>query len=464
MSNEKKKSRALQCARCGGILVKSRSIKRDDAEEVVREPIAKCSACGLEYDRKTGEYYGVFADELAGDADNSLLRTGARGMVHDAEYEIIGRIRYQEGDERVEGAWDEWIAVSAGGALRYFVEEEGVVYAYGEYIPQSIDLESDPDRIVFNGKKISRSDAFVGRIVFAEGKLPWKPAIGEPVTMYDFRKDGAKYTIEQSGVEVTVTKGEKLFSNDVIRAFGGEKEQALLQGMLSRRSTFRRKAVLYIICGILAFLAAAASILDTTPVDGMMRAGNGLSLNVPVTTNKQKMFRSEALYGPFNISRGDSLYNAGVSVNKTAQEFRHEWLSYRFMLIPRDRLLKVLNGRDDPESIRKLFDEIDALWDPLECYSFSGYFRDSEGRGIMEQWYLRVTGADDDFLLEKPGAYYAYLELESREPLAVDSIVVRMERVRSYRYYIVIMVVLFGLAFVNSIRARRYNMMPINMA
>ena len=63
--------------------------------------------------------------------------------------------------------------------------------------------------------------------------------------MYDFKKDGAKYTIEQSEGEVSITKGEKLSYNDVVNAFGGEKERERYGKTVSSRKNYKRKALLY---------------------------------------------------------------------------------------------------------------------------------------------------------------------------------------------------------------------------
>jgi hypothetical protein len=457
--------KALHCAKCGGSLVKSSKTEYDDDdEENVSIPIAKCSACGREYDQKTEEYYSVFADDLSRDKDNSVFKLGVKGTLKNIEYEIIGRIRYQDEDEWEKSTWDEWFAVSADGAYHYFVEEEGEIHSYEDYTPQSIDLESDPDNIEFDGKKISKADAYVGRIVFAEGELPWKPGIGEPETMYDFKKDGAKYTIEQSEGEVSITKGEKLLYNDVVSAFGGEKEKTQYLATMTKRKNYLRKALLYVISGALACAAAAVNCMTSTPLDGVMKTKTGLNENVVMTENGQSLYQSEVLFGPFTVGRGDCLYNARVSVDESVQKLHLEWQSFRMLLIPRERLLKATNDQTDPASLRDLFEDVDALKDPVECYSISGDFWDEEGSDDEGYWHESDMNVDDDFLLDKPGAYYAYLELTSQKPRSIDAVTVRIERVRSYRYYIIIAAVLFGLALLNRAKAKTYNEMAFNFA
>ncbi|HPG51838.1 MAG: DUF4178 domain-containing protein [Spirochaetes bacterium] len=457
--------KALKCSKCGGDLVKSYRTEYDDEEEEnVSIPTAKCSACGQEYNQKTEEYYGVFADDLSSDRDNSVFRLGIKGTLKDIEYEIIGRIRYQDEDEWEKSTWDEWFAVSADGTYHYFVEEDGEVHSYEDYTPGSIDLESDPGSIEFEGKKISRDEAYVGRIVFAEGELPWKPEIGEPATMYDFRKDGVKYTIEHSEDEVSITRGEKISYKDVVNAFGGEKEKGRYRETMTMRTTYRRRAFVYMAGCAVAFILAAVSCLNSSPVAGIMEKRTDLAANTVITENGQSMYQSEVLFGPFELKKGDALYNAQVSVNESVQKLSLEWQSFRLLLVPGDRLLKAANGRMTPAALRDVFDEVDALTEPVECYAMSGDFWDEEGHDDEGYWHESDLSVDDDFVLEKPGSYYAYLELTSQKPRSAQAVEVKLERSSSFRYYIIIIVILASLGFYNRAKARSYNAMPFAMS
>ncbi|OHD63636.1 MAG: hypothetical protein A2176_05750 [Spirochaetes bacterium RBG_13_51_14] len=465
MGTENHELKALKCAKCGGSLVKSfRTEYDDDEEENVSIPIAKCSACGREYDQKTEEYYGVFADDLTADKDNSVFKLGVKGTLQNIEYEIIGRIRYQDEDEWEKSTWDEWFAVASDGTYHYFVEEEGEVHSYEDYAPRSIDMESDPGSIEFEGKKIPKSDAFVGRIVFAEGELPWKPEIGEPATMYDFKKDGVKYTIEQSEGEVSITRGVRLSYQDVVSAFGSEREKELFRKTGTMRKNYRRRAVIYLIACIATFLLAAVNCFTSSPVDGVMNAKVDLTSNIMISENGQSMYQSAVLYGPFELDHRECLYNARVSIDESVQKFNREWESFRLMLVPKDRLIKELNNQVSPAAVKNLFDEVDALKEPVECYAMNGDFWDEEGYDDEGYWHESDLSVDDDFVLEKPGSYYTYLELTSQKPRAPASVGVHLERVKSYRYYIILMVVFLGLAFFNRAKARAYNEMPFNIA
>jgi DNA-directed RNA polymerase subunit RPC12/RpoP len=175
MADETIKQETIACPSCGGDLGKSARTEGsgEDAEEV---PIARCLSCGKEYDRRTDVYYRVYELMFAPDAGTSPFKLGAKGMLGGVEYEIIGRIRYQDEDEYELDVWDEWLAVSAEGGYVWFVEEEGRVFSYSEYTPESIDLEASGKNFEFEGRHYSKEDTgFVARIVFAEGELSWRP-------------------------------------------------------------------------------------------------------------------------------------------------------------------------------------------------------------------------------------------------------------------------------------------------
>jgi len=94
----------------------------------------------------------------------------------------------------------------------------------------------------------------------------------------------------------------------------------------------------------------------------------------------------------------------------------------------------------------------------------SGDFWDEEGHDDEGYWHESDLSVDDDFVLEKPGSYYAYLELTSQKPRSAQAVEVKLERSSSFRYYIIIIVILASLGFYNRAKARSYNAMPFAMS
>ena len=460
MSGENDDLKALKCDSCGGDIVKSyRAV--DEDEEV---PIAKCLNCGMEYDQYSREYYEHFADDFNIGKDNSILKLGLKGTLGSIEYEIIGRIRMQEEDEEEESTWDEWLAVSTDGVYHFFVEEEGEIRSYEEYVPESIDLESSEDYIEFEGKKISKDEGYIGRVVFFEGELTWKPEIGEAVTCYDFKKDGVKYSVEQSEGEVSITRGDRLSYKEIIEAFGDKEDKVLYDNTMKKRKGYRNKTLVYLASFIITLAFSIYSCQDNKPVKGTGGGKKVITNNKIIVQNRKTAYLSQVLYGPFDVPTGNVLYDVNVFVDESVQRLSLEWQSFRFMLIDEIRLNKIINNQFDPLLLKNLFNEIDAQKEPVESFVVMGDFWDERGRDSDGSWHENDLNASSSFVLDKPGKYFAYLELYNNKKRKVESVKFKITEVQSYRYYIIVIVILLTLMIMNKVRASTYNELPFEIA
>ncbi len=458
---ENEEFKVLKCSQCGGELTKSyRSEYDDDEEEYIEIPIAKCMSCGTEYDQTTEEYYAVFADDYTYDKDGSVFKLGMKGTIEGVEYEVIGRIRYQDEEEYEKATWDEWFTVSSDGVFHYFVEEEGKVHSYKEYIPESIDMESDPSSIDFEGKRISKNTGYVGRIVLAEGELPWKPDIGEPIIMYDFKKDGFHYSIEQSEDDISITQGERIHYDKIIEAFGSDEYKELYEKTMKGRKEYRRKSLVYLVAFAILFGLTIYSCASGRKVEGVMNTKQILRNNQYRVEGTEKAYYSQVLYGPFEMPKGGKLYNAKVWVDSSIQRFNLEWQSFRLMLIEKDRLNKFMQTK----SLGALLSDIDEEKDPVESYSFSGDFWDEEGYDSDGYWHESDTSHGDNFVLDKKGKYYAFLELWSSKWRNPGAVKISFATTGSNRYYIILMVVVVILWQLNRSRAKTFNELPFHIA
>jgi hypothetical protein len=465
-AENKKELKALKCPSCGGDLAKgSRSWYDDDEEENVTIPVAKCIQCNTEYDQHSAEYYEVFADDLTFDKDTSIFKLGLRGKLKGAEYEIIGRLRYQDEDEYEKSTWDEWVAVSDDGVFHYFVEEDGRIDSYEEYIPESIDMESDGSFIEFEGKKIKKSGGYTGRIVLAEGELPWTPEIGEAALCFDFKKDGKHYTIEKSDNEVSITRGEKLTHGEIIEAFNIEGYKELYNNTLKKRKSFKWESRLYIAGMLISLIVSMQSCFSETPVQGVMNSRKILVDNAPVQDPEGSVYESQILYGPFDIPEGNSIYNVSVEINQEIQRLHLEWQSFRFMLISETRLTEASDGKlKDPVILKEVFEDIDAMPEPLESYVIVGDFWDEEGRDSDGYWHENDLSYSTDFVLDEPGKYYVYMELFNNNVKDVNALVFSIAKAEGYRYYVIIFFIFFILWGISRIRSRSYNELPFEMS
>lgn len=465
-ADKKVELKAVRCPSCGGSLSKgSRTQYDEDEEEEVSIPVAKCIQCSLEYDQHTKEYYEIFADDLTCDRDATIFKLGLKGKIKDIEYEIIGRLRYQEEEDYEKNTWDEWVAVSGDGTFHYFVEEDGRIDSYEEYIPESIDMESDSSFIEFEGKKIKKSESYTGRIVLAEGELPWKPEIGEAALCYDFKKGGKSFTIEKSDEEVSITRGERLTHGEVINAFNIESCRELYKNTLKKRNSFKWEGRLYLAGMIISLIASVYSCFSNVPVQGVTNSKKVLVDNVKSNDAEGAVYESQVLYGPFDIPEGNRLYDVKVEVNDKVYPLNLEWQSFRFMLISENRLNDASGGKiNDPAVLKDLFEEIDAMPEPLESYVIVGDFWDEEGRDSDGYWHESDLNYSSDFVLDTAGKYYVYMELFNNNLRNPDAVRFSISQSKGYRYYVIIFFVFFILWGISGIRSRTYNELPFEMS
>ncbi len=458
MSSEQDNLKALRCEKCSGDLVRSYRVEDED-EEI---PVAKCLNCGEEYDQETQLYYEFFADDFTLDKDRSIFKLGLKGTLQGVEYEIIGRIRFQEEDEYEVATWDEWLAVNSEGSYHYFVEEEGEINSYEEYIPESIDLESDP--INFEGKKISSEEAYVGRIVYAEGELPWQPEIGEPVTMYDIKKDGIRYSIEQSEGEVSITRGDRITHKEIIDAFGEEEHKQLYEETMAKRKQYKVKSLIYLAVFLLSFGLMVVNCSKGTPVKGVMTGKNVVTNNQMLVEKGQRSYFSQVVYGPFEITQKGKLYEFNLEIDERVHRLHLEWQSFRLMLMEEERLNKATDNQQDFQTLKNILSNIDVQKDPIESFVATGDFWDEQGYDSDGSWHENDLTASSDFVLEKAGKYYIYLELFSNKQRRIEAVKVKLSQVGSVRYYVMLTIIFFILMLINRSKSNTFNLMPFDMA
>lgn len=479
---------SIKCPSCGGDLGQSSRVEGsgEDAEEV---PIARCLSCGKEYDRHTEEYYKVFAGMFTEGLDASAFKLGVKGEIDGVEYEIIGRIRYQDEEEWEVDVWDEWLAVAADGTYHWFVEEDGEVYAYEEYVPSSMNLEASPSTFEFEGKRVSKdSSGFVARIVYAEGELTWKPEIGEPMQCYDFTKGHYHYTVEQSEDEVSVTKGKRVSHRKVIMAFCREEYLEKYERTMWKRSLYRKKAGVYALSSVIALVLSIHGCFSGNPIPGAFDRSSKVVLSANQQRNEENssVFFSQILFTRgVELTRTDSLYELRLEIDSAVQPLSCEWMSCRLMLIKEQKFRELMAQKDaavgtgtkqnsavfqKPDespatALGDIFEDVDVMPEPLESFTVSGDFWDEVGYDDEGRWHESETLISQDFILDEPGTYYTYLETYSQNIRSPDNIrITIMENVRSYRYYVIVFFIFIVLGGINLVQSKTYNELPFPVA
>ncbi|HNX60802.1 MAG TPA: DUF4178 domain-containing protein, partial [Spirochaetota bacterium] len=354
MPPKDEKLKKISCPSCGGDL---RRASRYDSEEEENIPFAKCSSCGTVYDQHTQEYYELFADMFTSDVESSVFKLGIKGQINDVEYEIIGRIRYQEEDEYEPAYWDEWLAVDSDGNYHWFVEEDGALFVFDEIVPDVIDMESDPDHILLNNRRIAKDTGYVARIVYAEGELSWKPEIGEPTAVYDHQIGGTYYTIEQSDDEISVSAGKPLSYKKALMAFRKEEFSEAYVRTLNKRKGYMRTAMIFAAAGFLSFIFMARGCMSGDEIRGVSDTRLVLSENEPIEEEGVSAFSSSVLYGPVALTSKDPTYRVSVGVDTRVQDLNQEWETVNAVLVREDRLTSLGDSVKDKKKLREFLDE-----------------------------------------------------------------------------------------------------------
>jgi len=456
--------KAITCPSCGGPLTQGERVEGsgDDREEI---PIAKCSSCGREYDQHTREYYEVYADTFTAGRDDTIFKLGAKGVLDGVEYEIIGRIRYQEEDEYELSTWDEWLAVNtATGSCHWFLEEEGNCFIYSDYVPQSINIDGPNNTFEFEGRSITRNRGFVARIVMYEGELTWRPRIGEPMTVYDFKIGGAYYTIEQSDDEVSISRGIKIGVKTALEAFRKDEYSEQYEHTVRRRKLYRRKALIYLATCVITAGLIVHSCGSGSRVEGSMSNPLVLKNNAKTTEQGQEeVFTSEVLYGPVALDDAKNLCEFNVTVDGTVQPLSREWQSFRVMLIAKERLQSLVPVIDHAhlKEAEAALDDIEFQPEPVESYVFQGDFWDEDGTDSEGYWHESDTSLSKSFVMQDAGEYYVYLTLYSQKTRKIESVGIQLNTgLKSSLYLFLVLGVLLVLMTINWSKSRTYNVLP----
>ena len=207
------------------------------------------------------------------------------------------------------------------------------------------------------------------------------------------------------------------------------------------------------------------SCYSDAPVPGVMNSKKILVNNVQVQDAEGVVYESQLLFGPFEIPEGNKLYDVTVRVDEKIQKLHLEWQSFRFMLISENRLSEVSGGKlDDPAVLNEVFEDIDALPEPLESYVIMGDFWDEEGRDSDGYWHESDLSYSTDFVLDESGKYYAYIEVFNNNIKDINAVAFSISKVKSYRYYIILFSIFFILWGIAKMRSKFYNELPFEMS
>ncbi len=444
----------VKCSACGGSLSQGSSLSYDHkAKKNIAIPVAICVHCGLKYDRFSPEYYGVFADKF-NSSETGLLNIGFKGTFQGKEYEIVGHIRYQNEEEYEVSTRDEWFAVSGDGGNLFFLEMGHRVFAHVEQNAEtSLNLKKTPPAIEFDGEKINGQKTYYARVVSAQGELPYKPKIGERVLCINFKKNGNPYFLEKFEEKLSITGRQSITMKDMVDFFPENSENEKINKIKERLHKIKKIKKfngVYKYAMLLCLLIFMYGFLQKNEIlQGGLKNRVVLFKNSPEPRGKKVIYKSGVLQGPFEITRGDSIYGVKVGMDENVQPFKLQWQSVKFMLIEKERLHHRLGDKiNDVKYLRSLFDQINSLPLPLESYAIKYFFEDvSKDKKNIPETTPPLDGKSREFVIDKPGRYYVYLELHGNKKRKIESVYFKLWRSPGSYYPYLMGSLLFFLIF-----------------
>lgn len=231
----------------------------------------------------------------------SLLQPGVKGHLDDTEYEVMGRIRYDSGDDQ----WDEWCLVSSEGTYCWLLAEHGDLWLYRRQKPKQT-FAIDKDTLRFDEFSIPLHEGYDAEIAAVTGRMPWNAQPGEKVWLLDFGRGGTKYTAEKSGDQLEMYRGSKLDAERFFTDFQLEAALPPYRWVRSEVATLLGKARVY----LWAALACLLLVLAGNFMWGTVFSYDPLSQ--PIEQDPQQdapplPFKLSVLgvtYGPFTLAAG----------------------------------------------------------------------------------------------------------------------------------------------------------------
>ena len=436
--------KTLICNSCGGEFVRGSRISQYKNRTV---PVVRCLQCNSEFDQYSKEYYNEFIDSFVSDRDSSVFEIGLKGMLDGIEYEIVGRVRYQDESSYEKSAWDEWVVKTSTGKYNYIFEENDRIYFYKEYDLNSINVnqaENENLSIEFQGDAVKKISSCTGRAVIIEGELPVKLEIGDGVKFYDFKKYGEYYTLRVCSRTDKFLSGERLSLSEAIELFNMKKLRADRDRMTKKWISFKHESSIYAAGMIISLILSAYNFFVDIPIKEIMKTKSVLSENLYAGDGSDKIYESQIVYGAFDVPEKDKLYNVSINL-VSANLLETDTVTFRMMFINENRLMEGSGGKRNPASLKETFDRIDAFINPIESYTMNGYiYRSDDNRHAFG------AGEESNFVVDESGMYYFYLELFSNCMIDIDSIKISMSRTESSIYYLIaafIFFVLFGVCY-----------------
>ena len=250
------KLEVLNCPNCGSPL---------DIQGGAGVKTIVCNACSSVIDL-TPEQAAVVGQ--AGKKKRALLpiELGATFKLGDANYQVIGWIRYEGWDDEDRWRWDEWLLASGDGEFRWFTYDPEDGFSLQKKVPLSGPVDFRQATIPVPGGAARVIERAQAKIIALDGELTWRAKVGERIRYMDAKKGEQRYSVEFTPDEVELSAGKSVAEEAVWQSLGNQEMVDALQKQKTTRGIYRRLALasllfLLLSCGCMLFTSASGTSL-----------------------------------------------------------------------------------------------------------------------------------------------------------------------------------------------------------
>jgi hypothetical protein len=360
-----------------------------------------------------------------------------KGTVGEDNFEILGRIRYQEDEVYDNSWWEEWYLLSDSGERGFLVVEDGHFEFYTKSRPKE-ELTFDEGVVRFDGQRLDADeDGYIARIAWFEGQFPWDAKLGESTWCIDTQADGHRVAIERSDDEVEVWRARRIPARELFAGFGLDDAVKAFDDALNFGKKYAKKARIYLIAGLItlglafynctggqtAYILQVPTGATVSPL-ALERAaqgdGNALAGELDKGARWKLSSPTNAVFENIRLENAGSIHQLRLA----APNIRNEWIEASAVL------LRVIS----PSSNELVYAFTAGIWHA------SG--TDSEG-----SWSETGGNESEEFVLATAGVYRIELSVssEKKNKVAGDVSVMIHEGKRSYSFLLLSSFILFFL-------------------
>lgn len=369
---------SLSCPNCG------------DGLETI-SPAARtvsCASCGSVIDLQGMGIIGQ--GKKAAQVPWSAIRLGMTCHFKAVEYQVVGRVRYLSECYH----WDEWMLLSRKGKVLWLAEDEGNFFLLDTFRP---DGETDVDAAWTdkyveweNGSRALVYDRGVASIIYVEGELTWRAAIGETVRFVDAKRRGTQFSCEIEEDEIKFFRGRHYTAEQVYNAFDLKEPVPYYPPE------------------------------DTSDVDEDDYTVNWDAVPEPLTDSMKVLLLAGVIFFVAGFFfQADGIRLTGSAIAGTAAQLETIPESDTFTLDQVGEIYAVACSANLPRSTETWADMETALVDAETgepVLVFQREFWLETGRDSDGDWMESDTGHMEYFKLDRKGTYRLRLEIESNQP------------------------------------------------